>query len=326
MSKTKIPGSRIRPQSIGEEHLKPDLQIPESKLNLVNSTHPHTNKDAIDVVRYTGTAETVDLKQLELVLAEIIAARRNGLNLGNTIDLKTDKTLFDELVEEISQARGESVDLKSAIQIYGDLINERLNNHFGSTAHNELDVMYSDFIAAKNGRGSLLEYLEEIAGAGVPAPDGDVVINVLKPWVYSFTVTDPTERVITFPHTYTMAANAIEVFEGPLRMYVGTDDDYLETTTSSITFNYDLPVGTVIKIRGTEKQSLFAWQQTFLSTNGQRIFPLLSDYEVGQNQLMVFEDGLLMTPGIDYLESSPTLITFTTDLPSSTRIVVCKRR
>lgn len=323
---TTIPGSRIRLQAIKTEHLSPALKIPENLVNFSHPTHPHNNKDAIDAIRYTGSAEVIDLRNLELLLSEVVAARKNGLNLGNTIDLKADKTAVNAISSDIDDAKGDSDSLKAAIEANGTAVTSILSDHIGAIGHDLLDKMFADYTASKAGHDSLKDYLAAVIGEGVPTPDGDVIVNMVKPWSHEFTVVDGTLREIAVPHPYTVGANSLEVFEGPMRMQIGATNDYVETSSTSVTFNYDLSPGTVIRFKGVEKMALYEWQEEFIAANGQREFSLMGSYNPGQQELMIFEDGMLMNSPADYIESSTKLITATMDLPTGTHVVVCKRR
>lgn len=331
MSKTKIGGTRIRNQAIGFEHLSPLLKIPESMIELIYPSHFHPNKNTLDKVRYTGTKENVDLRDIELLLLEVVSARRNGKNLGGTIDDKADRGTLQAITDEISAARGQYGTLTESIRQYGTEVDNKLSNHIGAIGHSELDSMYSDFLAAKNGEISLTERLRLMSvSSGGGGTGGTVTIETLNPWTYRHTVSKDINgeiiRTIDIPHTFTPNANTIQVFDGPLLMMAGSTHDYVEVDSNTIEFNYDLPEGTVVTIQGVSNGTLFYWTQVFRTNANQTYFRVLDSYNVGRNEIVVYESGLLMTPGVDYLETGDNSISFIDPLPEGVQVVISRRR
>lgn len=317
---TQIPGKRIKPGTILLSHFG-DFKIPESRLTLNYASHPHSNKVILDRLRYTGTTDIIDLGLFETGLLEIVSARRDGLNLGGTIDTKADKAFVQELVAEIETARGDNESLYDAIRSNASMIEEKINNHIGTISHQSLDNLYADYIAAKQGYSSLLEAMQAISAID---PNSPVVVNQFRPWTIEYIVTTPGQRVFLVPQTYGTNANAIEVFEGPLRMMV--NDDYIEKDEESIEFLYDLSVGSRVRITGVHDGSLYDWTQYFVSSANQRTFNLVNSYETNRDQIVVYESGMLMRKGHDYIETNSNTITFTDNLPEGVKVAILKRR
>ena len=86
-------------------------------------------------------------------------------------------------------------------------------------------------------------------------------------------------------------------------------------------FNTDLNNGYWLPISSSEVQSVVFGGESKVSTAGQTVFTLdAGSYTLGNNSLRVFVDGLKMTNGSDYVETSATQFTFLTPLPAGRRV------
>lgn len=328
--RTKISGTRIRDQAIILAHLNPALRVPEGMLLLNYATHNHSNKVALDRIRYTGTQELVDLRDSELALLELVTARRNGKNLGGTIDDKADRNVVQAIDNEVIAARGIYGTLIESIRSYGTEITATLASHIGVIGHYELDAMYADYVTSKNGMASLNARLDGIGTGTGGGTGGGTTIVTTNPWTYRCTIgrdiNGDIQRIIPIPHAYTPNANTIQVFEGPLLMAPGISQDYVETDNTTITFNYDLPEGSILTIKGVSTGTLFYWSQTFRATLNQKVFRVLDTYNIGLDELSVYDSGMLMSVGVDYEETLSDTITFIDALPMGAQIVISRRR
>jgi len=329
MSKTQLNGGRIRRKSLTFDHFVDGVKIPEASLLLQYPLHNHANKGVIDRIRYSGTAENVDLRNLDLVLLEVTTARRNGNNLGGTIDDKADRSEIIMISDEMAYARGSYETLADAIQAYGAEVDNKILAHLGTIGHVDLDAMFSDYVASKAGMDSLAARLVSL-GDGTGGTGGDPVYNLLKPWTYRVTLVASAEgtvdRKVSIPYPFTESANTIQVFEGPLLMLPGATGDYVENLDNSITFNYDLPTETDLTITGVSAGTLYVWRQVYRTTEEQRVFGTMDVYVVGADEIIVYESGLLMTKNVDYTEIDEHTIRFTDPLPSGLDVVICRRR
>lgn len=330
MSKTQITGKRIRDNTILLKHLSPDLMLSESYLNLDYPTHDHSlNKSVLDKIRYSGTKEIVNLKDIDDLMLEIISARRFGNNLGGTIDLKADKAVVDELKQEILEAGEDGESISTVINNFKTNINSQINDHKGTVTHNQLDSMHSDYQASKNGENSLndrLTNMESLIGSGDGS--GTMTINTLNQWTHFHTVSDDGTgnpvNTFTIPFDFVPNSNTIQIFEGPILLRNSVD--YLELESNQIEIISDNFIGNELRIIGTSTFSLWTWHETIELELNQAIVNLTNSYNPNQGEILVYEDGLLLRKDVDYIEKSNYEIELLEILPANSIIEVFKRR
>lgn len=330
MSKTQITGKRIKDNTIFLKHLSPDLMLSEDYLNLNFPTHDHAmNKSTLDKFRYTGTKDLVDLKMLDDLLLEIVSARRQGNNLGGTIDLKADKSVVDGLQQEILSAGENGESISQVIQNFKTDIQNQINNHEGTVTHNQLDSLFSDYQAAKGGEPSLdnrLTNMESQIGTGDGT--GTMTINTLNKWTHYHTLTDDgtglPQTTFTIPFDFVANSNTIQVFEGPLLLRNGID--YSEGIGNEITIISEAFIGMDLTILGVSNFSLWLWHETIELGLNQSIVNLTNSYLPGAGEIVVYENGLLLRKGVDYIEKNNYEIELLEILPEHSVIEIFRRR
>lgn len=326
MGRTQIGGNRIAPKSINTAHLTDDFVIPEKQLVLEYPTHGHSNKTAIDIITNSNpaTVKALDLKDVYLAINEIVDARDKGKTLKNTIEAKVNIDTIKPYMSEIDLAKGDYSTLAEALRIVVTKAEDAVSSHAGLIDHASLDRIYAE---VKNARGvyeSLEERLANIGGGG-NGGNGTVDVNMLTPWDYVITI-NAGQRDIDLPNTYLLGGDNLQVFEGPILLYAGKDNDYEEVSPTQIKLNYDVPDGTVLKITGVGSGRLFEWVLYTISVDNQDTITFLDVYRPGMRELEIFEDGMLLTPDIDYIETDNRTVTLIQPFKSQSNIAIFKRR
>lgn len=144
-----------------------------------------------------------------------------------------------------------------------------------------------------------------------------------KTWSYTCTPTDG-QTVINLPETYIPGTNMIMVTVQGLTQWAGIDFDYMETDEKTITFNY--PLEKEDKVRVTCIAALYNWTERFVSILDQTVFKLSNIYYTGRDDITVYENGLQLFAGSDYIEANNNTIKFVDPPPFGSRITVMKRR
>ena len=330
MSKTQITGKRIKDNTIFLKHLSPDLMLSESYLNLNFPTHNHSmNKSALDKIRYTGNNPIMDLKLLDELVLEIIAARRSGNNLSGTMDMKADKAIVDMLQQEILEAGENGESISTVISNFKTEVQGQIDEHSGTVTHNQLDSMHSDYTASKNGENSLNDRLVAIESqVGSGDGTGTMTINTLNQWQTEYTIQadDDSLAIDTFTIAFDFVpnSNTIQVFEGPLLLKNGVD--YIELENNQIQIISDLFIGMELTIFGTSNFSLWTWHESIELELNQSIVTLTNSYTPGSGEIIVYEDGMLLKRNVDYNEISSTEIEMIEILPEFSIIEVFRRR
>lgn len=327
MGRTQIGGNRIAPKSIKTQHLADDFVIPEKQLVLNNPTHPHSNKEALDIIINSNpaTIKSIDIKDIVLMINEVVDARDAGKTLKNTIAAKINFDYIEPYLNEIDLARGSYADLDEALRVVVTKAQDAVNSHKGIIAHSDLDIMYNEVKDARGIYSTLKERFESIGAGGGTGGTGTVDVTMLTPWDYVITLT-AGQRDIDLPNSYVLGLNSLQVFEGPILLYAGTDNDYVEVSPTQIKLNYDVPDGTTLKISGVGAGRLFEWVFYIISVEGQNKITFLDTYRPGMRELEIFEDGMLLSPGIDYTETDNKTVTLIQPFKSQSNIAIFKRR
>ncbi len=333
LARTQLGGNRIAPKAIKNIHLSDDLQIPEKNIKLNYATHNHENKSAIDIIKNSNPAlvKELDLKDVVLTILQVAEARDAGMTLKNTIDGKASKAVVDDIVLQLTNAIGTSTSLKDAFDALKIDLDDKINLHAGVHSHNDLDVLYEDFSNAKGDYTTLTARLQNLAnaiasgGGGTGGTVGNITIQALSTWETTVTLT-AGQRDISIPNPYILGNSSLMVYEGPFLMTPGSTNDYVETDNHTITLNYDLPEGTVLRLIGTNSGRLFEWIYRLESIEGQTLINTVFSFTNAFDDLVVYEDGLMLIPGVDYTEVSDHEIQMTQPLPAECNITICKRR
>jgi len=135
------------------------------------------------------------------------------------------------------------------------------------------------------------------------------------------------QTVFNLNHNYKPNANNILVFINGLLQK--KDDSYSETDDSTITFVDPLQSGDIVTfIIGKANNNFFGEIETFTASASQTVFDLSFTYNVGNDEIDVYKNGLLMIKGAsnDYQETGSNQITFNYSLEAGDFIVVRKAR
>lgn len=326
MGRTKLGGNRIADKSIGNNHIKDDFKLPESFLELNHPTHGHENKSAIDIIKNSNPSlvKSIDLKDIALAIIQVADARKSGLTLKNTIESKVDIEDFEVIVKAIDDAKAGNGTLKETLEKIAINLDDKLNHHIGLISHKELDDIYNE---VSNARGVYTSLRERIDAAGTGSAGGTVTGNIvaMTPWTCTIALAkDQTE--IDVPNAFIPGNNSLMVYDENMLLMPGVDNDYVEVSNNKIKLNYTLDEGTVIRMVGTNTGRLFDWCIRVKSSKDQMQINTVYDYTPKNNDLMVYEDGILLQENIDFIEVDNKTIRFTEALPGECNITICKRR
>lgn len=144
-----------------------------------------------------------------------------------------------------------------------------------------------------------------------------------KTWKIDLTATQD-QQTFVLSETYIPGANMINVTVDGLLQWLGDDFDYSEIDDKTIKFNYTLDAGEKVSV--TCIAALFNWRECFVSLEGQDTFELTNVYYTGRNDIVVYENGIQLEVGDDYLEISNRAIQFIDKPPKGAKITVFKRR
>ena len=107
-------------------------------------------------------------------------------------------------------------------------------------------------------------------------------------------------------------------------MTYGVDFDYVEVDDHTIQFNYMLDIGDSVDV--VCAAGLYQWYELFISIEGQVLFICKNRYSPGKGDILVYEDGLLLTIGDDYKEINYNTVKFNEAPIVGSKVVVYKRR
>ena len=116
----------------------------------------------------------------------------------------------------------------------------------------------------------------------------------------------------------------INVFVQGLIQWMGSDFDYIELNDKEIEFNYELDQGELVSVVCVA--ALYNWSERFISLKDQVIYELQNVYYTGRDDILVYENGIQLTAGDDYLEISNRAIELLEAPPVGSKITVLKRR
>ena len=144
---------------------------------------------------------------------------------------------------------------------------------------------------------------------------------------------DGSNTVIPLIYPYEVNENALMVFvESTFQYSKDMDPDngaYEETDSKTITFDERLELGTTLVINNTGSTETIGPRVSITEHavtpeyDGQQLFTLPNDleYSPNNNTLDIYVNGILLTAGIDYLETSSTTVEFTTGKNISDKII-----
>ena len=324
MSKTKISGKRIAYNSIELEHLKDDIKIPEQYLQLRYSTHGHDNFEALNIITNSSPSlvKNLDLKDVYLAVLDLINGRDKGVSLKESFNRRALKSDMDKVLEELESFKGNNETLADVYNKIMYEIKNTMDSHDGAISHGELDSIYNEIINARGEYKSLSERFDNIKTSG-DSGGGNSTTNA-KVWTASYTL-PKGERIIITPNSYSVGTNGLFVYEGALLLTPGENNDYIEIDENTIRLNYSVDEDVEIKFMGVDYGSVYDWCVRLESNEGQYEFSTMYNYTPNMNQLVVYEDGMLLSPYVDYTVDDYKII-MTEPLPEGCSITIAKRR
>lgn len=119
--------------------------------------------------------------------------------------------------------------------------------------------------------------------------------------------------------SYVQNGKQLDVFVNGALQQVGAPNDYIETSTTAATFNYNLVAGDVVQFIWTRAAISNITPSAGVENREEFIgagptFTLSTPYVMGGKNLKVYVDGWLRRPGLDYSEVTPVSISFITTL------------
>lgn len=131
------------------------------------------------------------------------------------------------------------------------------------------------------------------------------------------TVATAGQTLFTGIPTYTVASNGLKVFINGV--YQAVVDNYIETSSTSITFTSALNLNDRVDFWISDDQSSTVTKHT--ATSNQVLFAV-PFYVVGTNAIMVFVNGVYQSSATSYTETGSTSITFTSGLTLGDKVVI----
>lgn len=130
--------------------------------------------------------------------------------------------------------------------------------------------------------------------------------------VETFTATSG-QTVFDLANSYTPGTNQLQVWINGV--FETTPENYTETNTTRITFTSGLVAGDFVVVGNLVSASFSVSIERQLAAASQTVFTLTTiDYPVATNRLFVYINGVLQSVGVNYLETSTTVVTFLSGL------------
>ena len=151
-----------------------------------------------------------------------------------------------------------------------------------------------------------------------------VVGTAVAPYTGSTTVFD-------LDFSYNQDGKSLFVYVDGVLMSVGASNDYQETLTNRVTFNNALVAGQVVECRAIVSAApatqFFEYRENYVLgtalnnyTGSLTVIDLVQPYVANGVNVTVTLDGVVMTPGQDYTETSSTRITFIRSTSTSQKV------
>lgn len=144
-----------------------------------------------------------------------------------------------------------------------------------------------------------------------------------KSWSFKISVEDE-QTIVEIPETYIPGSSMIMVTVDGLLQWEGKDFDYIELDETHIQFNDPLEVRNHIKV--TCIAALCNWHEKFVTVDDQDILHLNNVYNVGKDDVLVYENGIQLCVDDDYKELNNRTIKLLDIPPFGSKITVYKRR
>lgn len=143
-------------------------------------------------------------------------------------------------------------------------------------------------------------------------------------WVYEKVIDVDNIQTITFDQLYIPGSNSLQVFCDGLLLELGSNNDYVEVNEHTIKFNYMIDLHSTIKI--VCAAGMYQWYQAYVSTPGQVTFRTHNSFVPNRNDILVYENGLLLCSADDYKEVNYNTIAFIEAPPIGSYIKIYRRR
>lgn len=121
------------------------------------------------------------------------------------------------------------------------------------------------------------------------------------------------QTVFILQNTYTPGNNELQVWINGV--FQNTPENYVESTTTSITFTEPLEAGDFVNVSNLKNLNVPVTIEKQTATMGQTVFNLITlTYQPGTNKLVVYINGVLQATPENYDETDPQTVTFNTGL------------
>lgn len=143
-------------------------------------------------------------------------------------------------------------------------------------------------------------------------------------WKIRKTIELDEQRIIEFEKSYIPGSHVLQVFENGILLTEGQNEDYIEKSSNSIELNYLADAGDQIDI--VCAAGMFQWFELFNVLKDQSVFEFKNHYNINTNDLLVYENGMMLFPGLDYTEVNPRTIEMIEPIDVGSKVIVYKRR
>ena len=142
-------------------------------------------------------------------------------------------------------------------------------------------------------------------------------------WQYKCVATEG-QTIIDIPEVFIPDANMLMVSVDGLLQSIGQDMDFIELNEHQIQFNYPLNEGDALVV--TNIIGLYNWSESYIALRGQIRYVLTNPYIMNRGDILVYENGILLSAGDDYIEVNNRTIEFTEPPYEGASILIYKRR
>lgn len=233
-------------------------------------------------------------------------------------------TVLSPVHEELITVDGQTtLKLKNTYRVGDHSLSVFVNGHRleKGVHYEEVDMETVELATPYNAGTKIILRQEILSTAGtVLYHDGEYS---QKSWAHKVIATQG-QREIQLPEAYIPGANMLQVFADGMLQGQGDILDYVEVDEQSIRFNYDLNENETIMI--TCITGLYNWSETYIALRGQTQFILSNPYVVGRNDILVYENGILLQPDNDYIEVNGRTLKFIEAPYEGSTVIVYKRR
>lgn len=142
-------------------------------------------------------------------------------------------------------------------------------------------------------------------------------------WVCNITAVKG-QTDIELSEAYIPGTGMIQVFADGLLQGCGDILDYIEVDESHIRFNYELNEGETIMV--TSVVGMYNWSETFIALRDQTQYITSNPFVVGKNDIVIYENGMLLQCNNDYIEINGRTLSFVEAPHEGSTVTIYKRR